>query len=81
MPTLPDELSITSGELVRVMNEFDDGWALCENARREQGMVPLECLEIERGVPAGGLNVPNDGRPIKRESSLSAVANSPVSAR
>jgi len=45
IPTLPDELSITTGENVRVVNEFDDGWALCANARGEQGMVPLECLD------------------------------------
>ncbi|KAJ6622895.1 SH3 domain-containing protein [Mycena sp. CBHHK59/15] len=45
IPTLPDELSITTGETVRVLSEYDDGWALCANARGEEGMVPLECLD------------------------------------
>ncbi|KIM62023.1 hypothetical protein SCLCIDRAFT_120249, partial [Scleroderma citrinum Foug A] len=45
VPTLPDELSISTGERVRVINRFDDGWALCENGGGEQGMVPQECLE------------------------------------
>ncbi|THH28404.1 hypothetical protein EUX98_g5784 [Antrodiella citrinella] len=45
IPTLPDELSITTGELVRVLGEFDDGWALCANTRNDQGVVPLECLD------------------------------------
>ena len=44
IPSLPDELSITGGEIVRVINAYDDGWAFCENARGEQGMIPLECL-------------------------------------
>jgi hypothetical protein len=45
IPTLPDELSISNGEIVRIVNEFDDGWSLCVNSRGEQGMVPLECLQ------------------------------------
>ena len=45
VPTLPDELSISTGERVRVINRFDDGWALCENGGGEQGMVPQDCLE------------------------------------
>ena len=45
VPTLPDELSISTGERVRVISQFDDGWALCENGGGEQGMVPQECLD------------------------------------
>ena len=45
VPQLPDELAITPGETVYIRMVFDDGWALCANTRREQGMVPLECLE------------------------------------
>ncbi|KAF8844444.1 hypothetical protein BDN67DRAFT_714190 [Paxillus ammoniavirescens] len=45
VPTLPDELSITTGERIRLVAQYDDGWALCANARGEQGMVPKECLE------------------------------------
>jgi len=45
IPNLPDELSVTVGEMVRVLNAYDDGWALCLNAHNEQGVVPLECLD------------------------------------
>lgn len=45
VPTLPDELSITTGERVFVVEEYDDGWNLCANARGERGMVPRDCLE------------------------------------
>ncbi|KAJ3474796.1 hypothetical protein NLI96_g12250 [Meripilus lineatus] len=53
IPSLPDELSISTGEHVRVVGEFDDGWALCENGRGEQGVVPLECLDRQTNPRAG----------------------------
>ena len=49
IPSLPDELSIANGEVVEILQEYDDGWALCINAREVQGMVPLECLERDGG--------------------------------
>ncbi|KAF7296158.1 SH3 domain-containing protein [Mycena chlorophos] len=52
IPSLPDELSIVTGETVRIVAEYDDGWALCANARNEQGMVPLECLERTNSASA-----------------------------
>lgn len=45
VPTLPDELSITTGERIFVVEQYDDGWDLCANVRGERGMVPRECLE------------------------------------
>ena len=49
VPSLPDELSIQTGEQVRVINRFDDGWAHVERTRSgagaENGVVPVECLE------------------------------------
>jgi hypothetical protein len=44
LPTLPDELQIQQGELIEIVNCFDDGWALCLNQHGEKGVVPLECL-------------------------------------
>ncbi|KAI5122211.1 hypothetical protein M0805_002700 [Coniferiporia weirii] len=79
IPTLPDELSITTGEVVQVVKAFDDGWAMCRNARGEQGVVPLECLDrsaaqahdgrlsVGYGQQEGG----GDWRNMKRISSLS----------
>ncbi|GLB34666.1 putative src homology 3 domains containing protein [Lyophyllum shimeji] len=70
IPTLPDELSISTGEVIRVHEEYDDGWALCSNARGEKGMVPLECLD--RG------SVPSEAaREYKKLARVSSLAASP----
>ncbi|KAH7923549.1 hypothetical protein BV22DRAFT_575061 [Leucogyrophana mollusca] len=69
IPTLPDELSITTGERVRLLASYDDGWALCANARGEQGMVPQECLE--RAVQEQPMyQDQTDWRNMRRASSL-----------
>ncbi|KAJ7766654.1 hypothetical protein B0H16DRAFT_369468 [Mycena metata] len=68
IPSLPDELSITTGEVVRLVAEYDDGWALCANARGEQGMVPLECLD--RGAPQAQMTLQPERRNSRRSSSL-----------
>jgi hypothetical protein len=50
-PTLLDELRISVGDRVVVMNEFDDGWAYCEKLGDPDGaagVVPLECLDRSR---------------------------------
>ena len=69
IPSLPDELSISNGEVVKVLQEFDDGWALCVNSRGLQGMVPLECLDRQEGVPNRGI------RDSNRASSLNILPN------
>ncbi|KAF8623324.1 hypothetical protein AX15_006402 [Amanita polypyramis BW_CC] len=48
-PKLPDELRIRVGESIRVLTEYDDGWARCENVRGERGMIPLECMDRGTG--------------------------------
>ncbi|KAL6300187.1 hypothetical protein BKA93DRAFT_717788, partial [Sparassis latifolia] len=84
VPRLPDELSVSAGEMVRMVAEYDDGWARCANMRGEQGVVPLECLQRQRpnasGVQAPVLQNPQqlayvgegtgDWRMSQRESSL-----------
>ncbi|KAF5320124.1 hypothetical protein D9611_010266 [Ephemerocybe angulata] len=50
--TLPDELEVTVDEKVRVLEIFDDGWAMVEQIRVgkpdetpvERGLVPVACL-------------------------------------
>jgi len=71
IPTLPDELSISTGETIQVLAEYDDGWAFCANLRGEQGMIPLECLG--RGSASKesiGQRMSESGR---RASSLASV--------
>jgi hypothetical protein len=73
IPSLPDELSITVGEVVRVVKVFDDGWALCANQRGEQGVVPVECLDRTANVSFGQQEASGgDWRNMKRLSSLVA---------
>ncbi|TFK36359.1 hypothetical protein BDQ12DRAFT_588504, partial [Crucibulum laeve] len=72
IPQLPDELSITTGEIIRVLAEYDDGWAFCMNARGGQGMVPVECLDRVGLMSPPQLEV-RDVRSFKRESSLRAA--------
>lgn len=83
IPSLPDELSISNGEVVTVLQEYDDGWALCVNGRGVQGMVPLECLDngdptaaaiADKYVSGGGGN--GDARNSRRASSLNIVGAS-----
>ncbi|KAF7349005.1 Kinase-like protein [Mycena venus] len=51
-PKLPDELFITTGEVMRMLSEYTDGWALCEDVHGKQGLVPVECLKpLRTGIP------------------------------
>jgi len=72
IPSLPDELSISNGEVVEVLQEFDDGWALCRNGRGLEGMVPMECLSEsgQAGMANDGGLSPGGFRNSRRESSL-----------
>lgn len=64
VPCLPDELSISTGERVRVLAAYDDGWAMCVDARGAQGMVPAECLDL------GAERASGEWRASRRVSSL-----------
>ncbi|KAF8217445.1 hypothetical protein K438DRAFT_1454764, partial [Mycena galopus ATCC 62051] len=44
MPGLPDQLATSIGEPLTVVQEYIDGWLLCQNDRGGQGMVSIECL-------------------------------------
>ncbi|EME42712.1 hypothetical protein DOTSEDRAFT_73504 [Dothistroma septosporum NZE10] len=44
-PSMEDELELVSGQLVRMLHEYDDGWALCIRMdRSQQGVAPRTCL-------------------------------------
>ncbi|WYZ46025.1 hypothetical protein EsH8_IX_000250 [Colletotrichum jinshuiense] len=51
-PTLEDELELRAGQLVRLLHEYDDGWALCIRLdRSQQGVVPRTCLSARPVKP------------------------------
>ena len=74
IPSLPDELTISIGETLRVLAGYEDGWSLCMNFRGKQGMVPNECLE--KSVSSMGLLLPSDGdyRISKSSARVSSLA-------
>lgn len=44
-PSMGDELELRAGALVRLLHEYDDGWALCTRLdRSQQGVCPRTCL-------------------------------------
>lgn len=49
---MEDELELKQGSLVRVLHEYDDGWALCIKLdRSKQGVVPRTCLSTRPVKP------------------------------
>ncbi|KAF2421854.1 hypothetical protein EJ08DRAFT_490121 [Tothia fuscella] len=55
-PSMEDELEIRAGQVVRMLHEYDDGWALCTLMdRSQQGVVPRTCLSktTVKARPAG----------------------------
>ncbi|KAK6527821.1 hypothetical protein TWF694_004799 [Orbilia ellipsospora] len=44
-PSMADELELKANEVVRLLHEYDDGWALCIRMdRTQQGVCPRTCL-------------------------------------
>ncbi|KAM0426158.1 hypothetical protein ACHAPT_008502 [Fusarium lateritium] len=65
-PTLDDELELKAGDLVRLLHEYDDGWALCIRLdRSRQGVVPRTCLSTRPVKPRPAQAGPRPGPPIK----------------
>ncbi|KAI9875664.1 MAG: hypothetical protein M1830_008138 [Pleopsidium flavum] len=69
-PSMEDELELRAGQLVRLLHEYDDGWALCIRLdRSQQGVAPRTCLSARpvkprpagagppRGPPPPGMRV------------------------
>jgi len=66
IPSLPDELTISIGETLRVLAGYEDGWSLCMNSRGKKGMVPNDCLE--KSFSSMDLLPPNVDYRISRSS-------------
>lgn len=76
VPSLPDELSIATGDQVRVISAYDDGWAMCEKVPTgERGVVPQECLEEVKSTSSNtpGSQSSESVTRLNRASSLKRV--------
>ncbi|KAG6011385.1 hypothetical protein E4U43_008353 [Claviceps pusilla] len=64
-PSLEDEMEMKAGELVRLLHEYDDGWALCIRLdRSQQGVVPRTCLSTRPVKPRSPEGGPRPGPPV-----------------
>lgn len=64
-PTMEDELGLQAGQLVRLLHEYDDGWALCIRLdRSKQGVVPRTCLSTRPVKPRNAQGGPPRGPPV-----------------
>ncbi|KAK7206603.1 hypothetical protein BZA70DRAFT_274658 [Myxozyma melibiosi] len=73
VPSMHDELALKEGQLVRVLHEYDDGWALCVKLDRSaQGVCPRSCLSVRplRPRPKRGVK--------SQQTQRQAVAQSPT---
>jgi len=69
-PTLEDEMELKGGELVRLLHEYDDGWALCIRLdRSRQGVVPRTCLSTRPVKPRVAPGATRNGPPINPQHS------------
>ncbi|KAF9509206.1 hypothetical protein BS47DRAFT_173612 [Hydnum rufescens UP504] len=78
IPSLLDELRVSVGDVVRVIREYDDGWAYCERVGDPDGaagVVPLECLDKSGVGPSPSTLVPpspNDQESERTSSRMSS---------
>ncbi|GAB0131579.1 hypothetical protein EsDP_00000043 [Epichloe bromicola] len=64
-PSLDDEMEMKAGDLVRLLHEYDDGWALCIRLdRSQQGVVPRTCLSTRPVKPRSPQGGPRPGPPV-----------------
>ncbi|MCJ1310258.1 hypothetical protein MMC25_003920 [Agyrium rufum] len=61
-PSMEDELELRAGQLVRLLHEYDDGWALCIRLdRSQQGVAPRTCLSTRPVKPRARNGPPRSG--------------------
>ncbi|KAL1901129.1 hypothetical protein Cpir12675_000618 [Ceratocystis pirilliformis] len=58
-PSMKDEMELQTGQLVRLLHEYDDGWVLCIRLdRSQQGVVPRTCLSDQPVKPRASTGKP-----------------------
>lgn len=77
-PTLEDEMELNAGDLVRLLHEYDDGWALCIRLdRSQQGVVPRTCLSTRPVKPRPPQGAARPGPPINPQGGFPRGSNPP----
>ncbi|KAK3190518.1 hypothetical protein K4F52_003539 [Lecanicillium sp. MT-2017a] len=77
-PTLDDEMELKAGDLVRLLHEYDDGWALCIRLdRSQQGVVPRTCLSARPVKPRPPPGAQRPGPPVNPQNGLPRGPNQP----
>ena len=46
-PSLHDEIGVSPGDEVIVLQAFDDGWVQIRNVNKDVGLIPLDCSRPE----------------------------------
>lgn len=81
-PSMDDELELIAGQLVRVLHEYDDGWAMCVRLdSSEQGVCPRTCLSTRPIKPrshSGSSGCPSPGMQAS-QASTALLQQSPLS--
>ncbi|KAH0537723.1 hypothetical protein FGG08_005530 [Glutinoglossum americanum] len=90
-PSMGDELGLRAGQLVRLLHEYDDGWALCIRLdRSQQGVCPRTCLSKQpvkprpnspRSGPSPAMRTSPQGRPMAPQVQPARPASPAGSAR
>jgi hypothetical protein len=63
--SLDDEMDLKAGDLVRLLHEYDDGWALVIRLdRTQQGVVPRTCLSARPVKPRAPQGAQRPGPPV-----------------
>lgn len=69
-PSMGDEIELRAGALVRLLHEYDDGWALCTRLdRSQQGVCPRTCLS-QRPVKPRPQGAPDSPLQIRTANGL-----------
>ncbi|KFY00023.1 hypothetical protein V490_01517 [Pseudogymnoascus sp. VKM F-3557] len=64
-PSMPDELRVRAGEIVKLLKEFDDGWCMCiKEDGSSEGVLPRTCISNSPIAARSGARRTNSGKSI-----------------
>ncbi|OBT83806.1 hypothetical protein VE02_08658 [Pseudogymnoascus sp. 03VT05] len=64
-PSMPDELRVRAGEIVKLLKEFDDGWCMCiKEDGSSEGVLPRTCISNSPIAGRSGARRTNSNKSI-----------------